>query len=278
MCARRVWFSKHGHEPDPEYVEGWGFMDRGHSIEEWAVRRWRENGIKIEHTVLDGQVTLVDGFISATPDGLFDRRWSLDVKSFDPRKTRIPEPAHITQVKVAANLWKRPEIEGSILVYINASDYSDIREFVYPLDPGALVAAKERAREIMAAQRYDSLTAEGWIAQDCALCPFARQCVGEVPSGKGHLSDDERASIEAFRAEARAAKERAAAAEIDERAAKERIMNILRAADVRRVPGLVRLSVTNGRQSLDTEAMERAGIDLSLYRKAGRPSESITIE
>lgn len=277
MCARRVWFAKHGAKPDPQYVEGWGFMDRGHSVERWAVERMLANGAPLTHA-LEQQVTLVDGFVSGTPDGLWDGEWSIDIKSFDPRKSRFPEPAHVMQVKVAACLWRKPEMKGSVLIYINASDFADAREFAFPIEPDALAKAKDRAREIMSAPRHDALPAEGWIAQECGLCPFARQCVGEVPKGRADLPEPDRLLIEAHRAEAASAKAAKDAAEIQERAAKERIMNVLRAADVRRVPGLARLSVTNGRQSLDTEAMERAGIDLSLYRKAGRPSESITLE
>lgn len=276
-CARKAWFAKHGAEPDPEYVDGWGFKERGHVVEEWAIRTMRANGACIEHA-LDEQVTLVDGFISATPDGLLDGQWSLDVKSFDPRKNRIPEPAHIMQVKVAAHLWHSPDILGSVLLYINASDYSDIREFIYPIEPSILDVAKQRAREIMSARSHADLVAEGWIAQDCDICPFAIQCVGKKPTDKGTLSPEHAAEIEHLTAKAKEAKAAQESAEITERTCKRQIMELLRAADVRRVPKLVRTTVSKGKASLDTEAMERDGIDLSLYRKAGRPSESVTLE
>ena len=276
-CARMVWFGKSGADPDLEYVDGDGFRDRGHAMERWAIERMLENGADLKHTVVDGQLTLVDGFISGTPDGLYAGKWSLDVKSFDPRKSRFPEPPHVMQVKVAANLWKLPKIEGSVLCYINASDYADVREFVFPIDPQALVTAKDRARMIMAAEKHTDLPAEGWIAQECGLCPFVRQCIGKKPED-GKLPDEQLAQLAELDKLARAAKVEALAATERERAAKLDIMNFLRAAKVRRVPGVARVTVTDGRQTLDTEAMEKAGIDLSLYRKAGRPSESVTLE
>jgi hypothetical protein len=56
---------------------------------------------------------------------------------------------------------------------------------------------------------------------------------------------------------------------------RETARDVLRAADVRRVPGVCSVRRNGGRMTLDVKAMEEAGIDLAPFRKPGRESESV---
>lgn len=260
-CARQVWFRKRGQAPERE--EGWGYAERGHVVEAWALSR-------LGDAVQNVQRRIVRGFLSCTVD-LTYKGEPVDLKSFDPRKTRIPEPKHVIQSQVQSALWGAPR---GHLLHINASDYSDIREITVPAID--ITPLEIRARAIMTGPMP---APEGRIAggDECQYCLFQTACLGAPIENKGHLRDEDRAAIEAARARAKAATEAAAAQEALANQAREEIRDILRKADVRRAPKLARIArVQNTR--LDTEQMERDGIDLSKYKKLGRSSETVTLE
>ena len=267
QCARRIWYVKH---EEPHEESGWGFKERGHHVERWVIERLRAAHVPIEHAG-DNQRTLSDGFLSATPDGRIDRT-SFDVKSFDPRKTRLPEEAHIFQVRLGARL--DPDADHGILVYVNASDFEDIREFgPWPqLNDEEYEGARVRARTIITATTPDTFLREGKFDDECKRysCPFQEQCLGEKIEGRGKLSKEDEARIADIQA-------RYKAAERDANRLKEEFRETLRAADVRSVNGVGNVSRRSGRESLDTEAMERDGIDLAPYRKTGVDYDAITI-
>jgi hypothetical protein len=265
QCSRQTWFRKQGVVEERD--TGWGFGERGHVVEAWAVDRLRAAGVPIEHV----QRRVVRGFLSATVDFVLNGE-PVDIKSFDPRKTRVPEPKNYLQSQVQSGLLDAPR--GHLLA-INASDYSDIREVAVDHDPALFTSLQTRAREIMTGPMP---VPEGRIAggDECEWCPFWSACLGPPVDGRGHLKDEERTKLEELADEVRAAK--AEAKVIDARIAKsrEQIRAILRAADVRKVPGLVRIHRT-ARTQLDTEALEAAGIDLTPYRRPGRVSEVVTV-
>ena len=123
------------------------------------------------------------------------------------------------------------------------------------------------------------LPREGWIAggTECSRCPWAGQCVRPTPDGVG-VPDDTAVEIEALKQEALEAKDVESAGKEAGRKAKEQISALLRQHGARRAPGLARITYSEGRLSLDTKAMEADGIDLTPYRKAGKPSETVTLE
>lgn len=260
-CARQVWFRKRGQASERE--EGWGFAERGHVVEAWVLSR-------LGDAVQNVQRRIVRGFLSCTVDLTFDNE-PVDIKSFDPRKTRVPEPKHIIQSQVQSGLWGA--LRGHLL-QVNASDYSDIRELAVPAVD--IAPLETRARAIMTGPMP---APEGRITggDECQYCVFQIACLGAPIEDKGHLRNEDRTAIEEARARARLEAEQAATHEALANQARERIRDILRAADVRRAPGLARIARSQ-RSTLDQEAMERAGIDLAPYRKPGRVSETVTLE
>ena len=153
QARKRTSYLKHNTPEDDGYDESWGMMERGHWVEAWVVSRLKANGAPV-HETGDDQVTRSDGFLSSTADGWFPHRGlsknvSLDVKSFDPRKTNLPEPQHIIQTRLGAKL--NPMTDYSMLIYVNASDFQDQIEFgPYPeLTDDELASLKARARDIM---------------------------------------------------------------------------------------------------------------------------------
>jgi hypothetical protein len=109
QCARKTWFAKHGATPDSDYEDSWGARERGNLIEnhhwEPAIRSYLTDtyGERVEFLLAgEDQETLVDGYLSATPDGLVVNRSNqvltiagvdlepndglvLECKSIDPR-------------------------------------------------------------------------------------------------------------------------------------------------------------------------------------------------
>jgi hypothetical protein len=264
LCARQSWFRKQGQEPERE--DGWGYRTRGLVVEAWAIERLRAADVPIEHV----QRKITDGFLSCTVDLVLHGE-PIDLKSFDPRLTRLPKPAHILQVQVQAALWKAPR---GHLCYINASDFSDIREFT--IEAVDIDSLRQRAREIMTGPMPPP---EGRIAggDECEHCLFQVACLGAPIEGKGKLSDEDQAAIQAAKDSHKVYETTLKASEILAAKEREKIRDILRAADVRRAPGLARISRRQA-SALDQEAMEKDGIDLSRYRKPGRVSESVTLE
>lgn len=263
-CARQVWFRKHGQAPERE--EGWGFGERGHVVEAWAIERLRAAGAAIEEV----QRRVVKGFLSCTVDLVFQGE-PVDIKSIDPRLNRIPKPQHIMQSQVQSGLWGA---ERGHLLYINASDYSDIREVAVPAVDIAPLEA--RARAIMTGPMPPP---EGRIAggDECQWCVFQTACLGKPIADLGTLSEGDSNAVRLAALEAKTQEEQAEHHKQLAANARELIRDVLRAADVRRAPGLARIARAQ-RTTLDQEAMERAGIDLAPYRKPGRVSETVTLE
>lgn len=258
-CARQTWFRKR-EQPEDTPHPGWGFRERGHNVEAWVMERLGDAVAHAQHFVHRG-------FMSATVDCSYNGE-PVDIKSVDPRISRLPKHEHVMQVRQQAFLMDAPR---GHLLYVNCSDYQDMKEFTFEA-----ADYSARAQAIMTGPMPSP---EGRITDDgeCALCPYQIACLGEPVTGKGKLADAEAAVVSAARDEYRLHSEAAAAAESLAKAAKERIRDVLRAADVYRAPGLARIS-RSARTTLDAEAMERDGIDLTPYRKTGRMSESVTLE
>lgn len=283
-CARMLAHSRAGTEPDFEY-EGSGYAERGHHMEKWWVARLRESpiGHKIKKAG-NHQETLHYGPISATPDALFDRAWSADCKSKDPRISRLPKDEHVIQVrltaKIAMELGLISKNGGGVLNYIDASNYADIEEFTLPpYDDETLQSLVARAHEILSSEPND-LPREGWIGggKECQDCPFRTACLGEKIEQVNELPEDTLSRVMELHTAGLDAKERAKQAENEERAALDEILQIFRKHKTRSVKGVAFIRRGTSAGKLDTEALEADGIDLSLYRTDGTPWESITLQ
>jgi CRISPR/Cas system-associated exonuclease Cas4 (RecB family) len=267
-CARQTWFRKQGVAEERE--QPWGFMERGNHVEAWVYARLTAAKIRLKWK----QKTLSQGHLSATLDGMRGEV-VVDIKSFDPRKSEIVEHKHLMQVQAQIALTGAT---SGLLLYVNASDYSDMREVPVPRDPAAFTTLQARAEAII---NGPMPAAEGRITggNECTQCPFQTACLGApiMDTGK-QLSEADTAAVAGLVKTARFQKNvLIKAGEMELAKTKEAIRDILRAADVRRAPGLARVS-RSARSTLDTEALEASGFDLSPYRKAGRETESVTIE
>lgn len=310
-CRRKRWFAQNDVAVDPDYVDRYGAKRRGDLIENgWVVPALRA-GLPPSCDLLwagDDQRTLVDGYISATPDGLLVNRGNADVtiegvtlapggcvvieiKSIDPRvDLREAKSEHIGQVHVQMGLIRQctaHQPDWAIVLYVDASFLDDVTVFPVRFDPAVYEAARQRATSIMLAERAEDLPPEGKIAggKACQYCGWRKQCVGAsvgaVPQDAAPLSQEATVALGRL-------VERRAAARSDEAAAAARvaeieheIKNTLRAHGARRAAGdgwSVSWSSVRGKKSLDRAAVEAAGIDLSPYEREGEPSERLTIK
>lgn len=316
QCIRKTYFSKHGYEPDPSYVDGWGAKERGNLIENhhWvpALLEWvSENSDTWAVDFIGGeQETLVDGYLSATPDGLLmnvsddpqeifgiilapGEGIAIECKSIDPRVNLKDEAKeeHIfqthVQVGMLRSLMPNVKIGAAHITYSDASFLDHIEEFIVPFDQEVYNAAKFRARQVMMATDPLQLRPEGKLAggKDCQYCPFQAQCAGAnafaVPAEDNEVEEDVKDHLATLAVKRAALKEQSDAMLEEVREIEESIREILREAGTRRVTGhgfSISYSSVKGRVSVDTKAAEADGVDLSKYKKEGNPSDRLTIK
>ena len=319
QCARRVFFDKNEGDPvygvsrDPDFEERWGARARGSAYEAvaWEPALRASFGDRLLFAGSD-QRTLVDGFLSATPDGLVvglapDALAHLGVpvmdsdcvvlecKTADPR-TRLDgaKPEHVYQVQVQIGLIRKltnHQPTHAIISYTDTSFWDDIREFVVAYDPDVFATACERARDIMTARSAAETRPEGHIAgaAECAYCPWTAACgharADRVPKDDATPLDP--ATQDRIVQLARTVKNLKAHAETlteDAKALEQEIKDALATAGVRKMKAdgvSVSWSPLAGRSSYDMKglkaAAEAAGVDLSSFEKAGHPTDRLEI-
>ena len=314
QCARKIfWFknegdSKYGAPRDPEYVDGWGARMRGTVIEDafWEPAMKARFGNRLHHSGKDQKTFLAD-FLSATPDGIVDPLWAdeqeligvdtfcvtLECKTADPR-TNLAEAkqANVYQTQVQMGLIR--EMTGfrpshSVLSYIDASFWNEVREFVIAFDPAIYEIAKQRATLIMTATSIAEVKPEGWIAggKECLYCPFTKACGIErrnLPfQDVGPEIDPQ------FKAEivdlAKALKEAEARRDQNDewvRGLQDTIKNRLREKGVKKIPGVLSWSEVKGRQSFDNKALREAaiaaGVAVEQFSTVGEKTDRLLIQ
>lgn len=311
QCARKRWFAQNDTPHDAGYVDRYGAKKRGDLLENhWFVPGLR-HGLPPSVTLLwsgDEQQTFVDGYISATPDGLIVNRSNADFtiegvtlapgecvgvecKSIDPRvDLKEAKAEHIGQVHVQMGLIRsctEYQPDKVIVTYIEASFIDEISTFVVKFDEAIYAAAKARAKITMMATDPLTISPEGKIAggRECEYCPYASHCaavsVAGIPKDEAKLDEATLAlgahlahSYEDAKLAAKAADER------KERAA-ESVKEFLRVNRTRKA-GDEGWSATyfpvKGRRSLDQDAAKAAGIDLEPFMKDGDPSERLAVK
>jgi len=208
-CIRRIWYTKHGVAPDPNFTQDLGAAERGNAIEDWMVLRIQD-ALKHDPVYADwdllhagpDQMTLVDTPQSATPDGVLVHKptgaaINLEIKSQDPRiyETSIAaQPAHKIQVIQSMGLVRRRtkyQPESGILIYVNTSFVTQYRPYVVNYTDSGYQALRKRAADIMTGPYSEAAPppAEG-IAEggkECEYCPWREQCtlkeIGRLPNG-----------------------------------------------------------------------------------------------
>ena len=315
-CQRKVFFDKHedDFEKDPvdeENGTGWGAMERGNHMEDWVVKVLEFMKPEGSEYLFgsQGQETFVYGKNSATPDGLFTnlapdalKAYGIDdiesdcvgveIKSFDPRANFDEEKAvHHGQSQVQMGIIRRMtdyKPMYTLIVYVNASFYDDVRVFVVRYDPGSWKAAVRRADEVLSATEPFELRPEGKISGGCDYCPWQNECARaskeSLPNRDGikdELNPDDDDMLFDLVTREREADLAKKEAEKTQKELKEEIRELMMDLDRKRAK-TERFSVTwswqNGSKTLDKEAVKEAGIDLEPFMKDGNGFDKMTIK
>ena len=312
-CLRKTWFGKNDAPHDPDYHDRYGARLRGNLIEDHYWYPGLQAALPSDvHLKMGGadQRTIVDGYLSATPDGVLAGLprdclshlgiedigasccVAVECKSIDPRADlRTARSHHAFQTQVQMGLLRahtpyKPNY--AIISYVDASFIDEISEFVIAFDPAIYKAAQDRSNLIMRTTDPLDLMPEGKLAggAECRYCPWASHCaqvtVAGIPSDNPkQLGDNAMAELKALRDAERVLSERCDATEAEHSKAKFDITEFLRANDVRRVTGegwSVQWSPTKGRETVDLKAAEAAGLDLSPFKKVGEPGARLMIK
>lgn len=311
QCLRKTWFAKNEQPQDANYVDRFGAKLRGDLIEAhyWVpgLRAQLPDGVRLLFAG-EEQKTLVDGYLSATTDGLIvgaprdALAWlgvpdiksdciNLDCKSIDPRvDLKIEKPEHSFQVQAQMGLVRHAtpyQPEYSVLSYTDASFLDDVREFAVAFDPAIYQAAKDRARLIMTSDDALALPPEGKLSggDECKYCPWASHCAAVTVAGVPReetkpLGDNAAAELHALRDLEKDWADREEHASTKHAEMRERIKEFLRLHGIRRFKGegwSVSWSSVKGRETVDLKAAEAAGLDLAPFKKLGNPAERLTV-
>ncbi len=314
QCIRKTWFTKNDAPRDEGYVDRYGARLRGNLIEDHHVipglRASLPPGVVL-HMAGDEQRTVVDGYISATPDGVLSglprdclahlgindigpsRCLAIEIKSIDPRADLrgVARQHHIFQVQVQMGLLRahtkfKPDF--ALIVYLDASFLDEVTEFPIAFDPAVYAAGQARSHDIMSTDDPLDLSPEGKISggAECRYCPWASHCanviVAGIPKDNGvRLGDNALAELKALRDDERALNDRCDALDEEHAALKFQIKEALRAHHVRRAQGdgwEISWSQTKGRETVDIKAAEASGLDLSPWRKVGEPGDRLVVK
>ena len=287
-CVRKQWFAKHDGEGAPQ---DWGFARRGTNGEKYVVEALRAAGLELLFAG-DDQSSVADDvrMISATPDGVLynasGAHIALEIKTVDPRTNRanLPRREHVVQIQLGMELLREQrglEIESGLILYMDASNYNQLD--VYPIgrNPAIMMDMAARARLVLRTRNVDKLDREGRTTGACKTCPFAERCGVDLTETKAFTRSNRGSALDvAVRRYVDLVEEMDTLS--DEKAElSEEIKGELRKRNTSStVVGDIEVELTSvaGRSSLDQKAMEKAGIDLSPFKKIGLPSERLTVK
>lgn len=310
QCLRKNWFLKNETPKDPSYVDRYGAKLRGNLIEDHFVVPAIRNSFGPALLFAGSeQRTIVDGYLSATSDGLLTGvsrdclAWLgvpdigadclvVEIKSLDPRvDIKIEKPEHSFQVQAQIGLLRHATEHKpayALISYVDASFLDDVREFAVPFDPAIYAAAQARSRQVMTETDPLRLPPEGKLSggDECCYCAWASHCAAVTVAGIPKNDDvvlGENAEAELWHLRNI---ERHLSTEADCGAAalskaRQDIKDFLRANGVRKFHGedwAVSWSATKGRETIDTKAIEASGFDLSPFKKIGDPSDRLVIK
>jgi len=294
QCIRQLWYAKHGAKAAPQQ---WGFARRGKAAERFVIDSLVAGNVPLRFAGADQQsIPDAELKISATPDGVIDfgnGEWILiEIKSFDPRSntSKFPKPDNVLQLDIGIGLVakhlapKGVKVVRGLLIYINASDYDDIRQFEVTHDAGVLKRMAAKASKVLKTRSAEPLDREGKRDGGCRYCPFTEVCgvtADEASSRSGPARANRGSNFAAAATRFLEVKDEAAALEAEESDLKETIKQELasRKTTTATVGDIVvTLTSVAGRTTLDKAAVAKAGIDLSKFEKVGKPSERLEVK
>jgi CRISPR/Cas system-associated exonuclease Cas4 (RecB family) len=306
-CARRTYWAKKEH-PGEDQSARYGAHLRGSMMEErfWYPAMRAKYGKRLRWSG-PYQKTIVDEFLSATPDGLVvdfqptefkalgvpyaGDSVVVESKTLDPRVSIYEEKAeHSYQVNVQLGLvrkFTKYKPEYAVISYIDASFWHEVDEYVVRFDPKLFEVAQQRAKSILKAVHPADLAPEGWIGggKECEYCPYIKACDKlrrNVPEGEDDGKDLQFSAemADLAREYLRLKKEEKEIAS-SVRETQERIKARLREKGVRRIPGVLSWSTIKGRESWDMkgirEEAEKKGLDLEPFCTVGDPTDRLDI-
>lgn len=313
QCARKIFWlkreddAKYAVSRDVEYVDGWGARMRGTIFENhfWLPAMRAKFGDRLLWAGAE-QETLEYGFISATPDALITkltRKEQLmigtaancvlaECKTADPRTNLTgPKAEHRYQTIVQLGLVRattKYQPTHAIISYVDASFWSDIKEFVVEYDDEVYQNARERAQQIQTSDDVKEMPPEGWIAggNECRYCPFTGPCGIErrnLPYADEKVEVDPQFASEvlSMARELRDAEQNRDRDEARVRELQDDLKARLRDKGIRKVPGVVTWSAVKGRSGYDNKAIQAAavaaGVDLKPFETQGEPGDRLTI-
>lgn len=312
QCIRKTWFAKNEVALDAGYVDRYGAKLRGDIIEAhyWVpgLLSSLPDGMQLLYAG-ENQRTLVDGYLSATPDGLLigverdclahmgisdigGECLAVEAKSIDPRvDIKVEKPEHSFQTQVQMGLLRHAtecKPAYALISYVDASFLDDVREFAVPFDPNIYTVAKSRARLVMTSEAALELPPEGKIAggDECKYCAWSSHCahvtVAGIPQADAaSLGQNAATELKHLRDRERALDAQQDTTATEHSQACEDIKEFLRANGVRGYRGdgwSVAWSSVKGRKTIDQTAVDAAGLDLSPYQKPGKPSDRLIVK
>ena len=313
-CIRKGWFEKFGEKNgflQNEEEQQWGAMERGNVIENhYVVPAIRDNLPEGAKLVFAGenQKTFVDGFNSATPDGLIKGLTSdalvkygivnieadcivLEIKSVDPRVNLQEEKAiHHGQAQVQMGLIReltKYKPVYAVILYIDASFLDNITVFVVRFDPSKWKAAQMRAANVFEVNDPGELRPEGKMSGECKYCRWTDACsavtTGQIPEedNTNNVSEDIIIELAPLVSEERAAKKRLDELEDEHKTIRQRIKEYLEASGRRKIKGndwSVTWFSQDDKITVDTKRMREDGIDLTSYEKQGSAFDKLLVK
>lgn len=214
--------------------------------------------------------------------------FATEIKSFDPMMVLDEEKAfHRGQGIMQLGLFReltehKPEFV--VVLYVNASDYLDIRPFVVQFDPIVFAAGRARAKRVYEAKEAYALEAEGMHNGQCENCPFIRACRGEevarAVTEVHELEMDAWAIFDKMALDYLKYQKLEKEAKEEKSRAGEQIKRLLAAYGTKGV-STDDYSMSNariaGKSSYDMERMEDDGIDIDKYLVQGNPYTRLSV-
>ena len=308
-CIRRGWFAKHRadlkEEQDLGAAERGNIMERHHVVPALQHIYGADNCLYMS----EDQDTLVLDRSSATPDGLVINQprdvfsadgladiesdcFACEIKSFDPRAHIDEEKAiHRGQTIMQLGMYRklgdyRPEF--AVILYVNASIYTDVRPFFVRYDEATYLNGLKRGRLIFETKDPYDLFAEGALSDECKHCPFVKACndaeIKHFPSGEENMSADDRETLRALTEMYLVGKKKKTEGTAEVAEAAEHIKNKLSAVNCRKVDdeiATISYSKSKGQKALDkvklSAFLKEHGKTMEDFQDGGNPYTRLVV-
>jgi hypothetical protein len=215
QCTRRLAYKKRKLHPElvaqASESDNPGYAERGNVMEDnftapFMARLVEIFGGKLLYAGQADQQQVVSEALrmSATPDGIAvnmpphfleavtDKRHTgvsnrtvvIEMKSIDPRvsEAKLPKPEHVLQAQQQLGLIRLVDLGDTaptqaLLVYVNASDYTDVSGYVVEFDPKVFDEQKSKVASVYnESLLVNTLPITDECATECRRCEFTRVC------------------------------------------------------------------------------------------------------